>query len=363
MPVKAPIKMQDIALKANVSQSTVSCVLNGRRKGVWISEDTRTRVLAAANELGYQPNDLARAVVTGKSRMLGFLGFNSRFESAGRMLEAALGEAESQGYTIKVLHSRDNVLDKSMIEACVRSRLSGIITLFPGGHNLDSLREEASRYRIQVALVDNSLPHTWGVRVVSDDRLGVGLAVNHLVELGHKRIVFLSASLDEPMLFEREQGYRDAMARHELPLWSGSVVSCAWNRDAIEAAVDGIVRDPMGPTAIVCAADEIAATAARRLRVIGMHVPRDMSVVGYADILVSELADPPLTTVAQPFTEMGVAAVRHLVSRVENDSDGFSDAPIQESLPTRLIIRESTCPPRTHEGNEPNTASRTALKG
>jgi LacI family transcriptional regulator len=365
------LTMTDVAREAGVSRSTVSFVLNKRYEGVYISEETRQRVLSAASALGYRRNELARAVVTGKNRVLGFLACSPEAELVARMLAGALDEAEAQGYSIKVLRLQNNVVDHATIERCAELRLAVVIALYLNENRLEYLHQEMARYGIPVATLDDSLPHPWGVRVISDDKQGCRLAIQHLVELGHRRIALISGRADAGSAILREQGFREVMEEFGLPVPDGYIQHGNWACERTEVAARALLEHPAGrPTAVLCAGDLMAMVLMRVARRQGINVPEDLSVVGFDDIAAAEAADPPLTTVAQPFQEMGRLAVRRLIETVERWNSAtergiLSDvnkitpqqsgkiemdstlAPrkelvVEEVLPTRLIVRDST---------------------
>ena len=345
--------MRDIAIEAGVSRTTVSFVLNGRSDAaVRIPDETRRRVLDVAHEMGYQRNELVRAVVSGKNRMFGFLGFHSRFESAARVLEGVINEAESHEFTIKVLPTGKNHVSESVRAQCVRLRLAGVIVLNPGGRDLDEFHGEMARYQIPMVVGDDALPQPWGIRVTSDDHQGMGLAVEHLARLGHRRIAFVAGQRNAPISMAREAGFLAAMHRLKLPVGADSVLYSDWNNDLIAQLIKQLLRDRCAPmTAIVCVTDDTAMVVLRAVRALGLRVPDDVSVVGYANLGMSELADPPLTTLAQPFEAMGSHMVRHLIARVERNLEKYSDEPLEDLLATRLIVRQSTAPALQSAGN------------
>ena len=335
--------MRDIAIEAGVSRTTVSFVLNGRNDAaVRIPEETRRRVLDVAHEMGYQRNELVRAVVSGKNRMLGFLGFHSRFESAARVLEGVINEAESHEFTIKVLPVGENHVSEPVRAQCIRLRLAGVIVLNPGGRDLNEFHGEMARYQIPMVVGDDAMPQPWGIRVTSDDQQGVGLAIEHLAQLGHRRIAFIAGQRNSPISIAREAGFRAAMQRLGLPMNAESVVYSDWNNDLIVQGTRRLLQGRERVTAIANVTDDTAMVVLRTIRAQGLSVPKDVSVVGYADLGMSELADPPLTTVAQPFEAMGRRIVRHLIGRVERNLEKYGDEPIEDLLATRLVVRQST---------------------
>jgi len=170
-------------------------VLNDRRKGVWIEEETRERVLRAAAELGYRRNEMARAMVTGATRTIGFITDFPGSEHVARMLEGALDEADTQGYEIKVLRPRsDEEFNRRLIERCVELRLAGVVVLYIEGQTLERLHNELNRYGIPMALLDDNHDRPWGTPVVADYGQGIKLAVQHLAALEHSRITFIVGS-------------------------------------------------------------------------------------------------------------------------------------------------------------------------
>lgn len=333
------ITISDVAARASVSRTTVSYVLNRRESGVRISDETRQRVLEAASELGYRRNALAHAVTTGRNPVLGFLACAPEGELTARLLAGALDEAEAQNYFVKVLRLRNNTVNESVIERCAESRLAGVMVLYLDPAQLKYLQSEMKNYQIPVAVVDDSFPQSSGIRVISDDVQGCALAVEHLTQLGHRRIAFLSGTADSGCALLREEGFRRAMHSQGLSIPPDYLVRGEWNVEKSEAATLQLLRSPHGrPTAIICAGDEWAMIAMRTLGRSGLKVPNEVSVVGFGDIGTAGFWEPPLTTVAQPFAEMGRLAVRRLLERIATPDDALCE----DILPTKLVVRAST---------------------
>jgi DNA-binding LacI/PurR family transcriptional regulator len=342
---KTSVTMGDIAQKAGVSRATASYVINERDTTVRISEETRHRVLEAARILGYRRNDLARAIVTGKNRVLGVLARTPGPEPKARILEGILEEAGERNYFIKLLHQSPQEDVREVARRCVEQRLAGVVVLRPSQSTLSALYEELEHYQIPTVLVDNSLPQKGAINVTSDDVQGCRLAVEHLVALGHRRIAQIEGRRDpNPLL--RESAFRRAMADKGLPVPDSHVVYTDWNMGQTEHAVNALLHwREDSPTALFCSAgDHFAAVVIRALRTLGLAVPTHVSVVGYSDLLLAECADPPLTTIAQPFHEMGRVAVRHLLTRLEAEGEAPANEPAEYFLPVQLVVRGSTGP-------------------
>jgi DNA-binding LacI/PurR family transcriptional regulator len=339
------VRMTDIAIEAGVSRSTVSLVLNNKHTAVGIPESTRRRVLHAARQLGYRPNELARAMVTGKNRVIVYLLHDPSQEVASRILKGALEEAELHGYLVKLV-GREGAFDERDIERCVELRPVGVMALYVTPAITDYLQQEMARYRIPVVLLDSSFPLQGVTRVLSDDIEGIWQGISHLYSLGHRRIAYISGASFSGASALREEGYRRAMARLELPVPEGFVACGEWLIPNTQEATRQLLQHPDGqrPTALFCADDKMALTAVRTAERMGIRVPQDLSIVGFADLEMALYGNPPLTTVAQPFTELGVAAVRSILAAAERWERQEEPETGEVLLPNRLVIRESTAP-------------------
>jgi len=334
--------MTDIALEAGVSRSTVSLVLNNKDAALGIPEATRGRVLSAASQLGYRPNETARAMVTGKNRVIVYLLQDPAQEVTARILAGALTEAEQHGYLIKLL-SGDSPFSQRDIERCVELRPTGVMALYASSEITEQLQKELDRYRIPLVLLDSSFPFPGVARVLTDDIDGMWQAAEHLHQLGHRRIAFIAGPHSSNAARVREEGYRQAISRLGLPLDESNITHGDWNiQKTQEATLRLLNRKAPRPTALICADDKMALVAARTAAKIGVRVPEDLSIVGFADLEMALYANPPLTTVAQPFADLGVATVRRLLrlSRSLEEQEVLETTDIL--LPNRLVIREST---------------------
>ena len=352
------VTMRDIADKAGVSHATVSFVLNEKQTSVRISEKTRLRVVEAASELGYSRNELARAMVTGRNRVLGLLTQDAGLEHEARILSGALEEAYERDYLVKVLRLPQVSSLASAISSCADWRLGGIIALNFWQDSLDLLHRGTTRHRIPVAVVNDSLPMDWGIRVACDDEGGIRLAFQHLRELGHERIAFFSGPQEALLSQRREKFYRAEMENAGLQVAKSDVAYGGWwgeapsDQAAAQLLATGsstrkTAKQPTAvrPTAVICAGDPLAMVMVRQVRSLGLSVPRDVSVVGFANYVMATLCDPPLTTIAQPFEELGRGVVKHLVERIEGghaNNGNWNDSALDEVLPAQLIVRSST---------------------
>ncbi len=350
------VTMDDIARHAGVSRATVSYVLNKRQRANGsVSDQTRARVLASASALNYRTNELARAMVTGKSRVLGVLTTPRGAENTIRILTGAIEAAEEKAYLVKVVHLSFDTVETNVVARCQEWRLAGVIAFSLSECACRYLHGEFARVGMPFALIDNAprLDH-WGVRVRSDDAQGVRLAISHLLQKDHTRIGFLGGS-PSTLSQWREENFRDALAEAGVSVSSHWIRGDSWtDQERIERDAHALLSDPDNrPTAIVCSADTIAMVVLRVARSLGLRVPGDLSVTGYSNASLSAFADPPLTTVDQSLPALGREAALHLIARAQSKEPIVRDEPAEDILiPTRLIERASTapCPPREKSG-------------
>jgi LacI family transcriptional regulator len=336
------VTMRDIAEKAGVSRATVSLVLNGKDAAVGIAADTRRRVREVAAELGYRPNQIARAMVTKRNQVLVYLVPDPTAEVSARIMGGVLREADAAGYFVKVL-PYSAPLNQRVIEQCVELRPTGVVSLYVYGDALALLREELTRYRIPAAVVDSSLPMEGGIRVFSDDTDGMRQIFAHLTELGHRRIAFVAGTEVSGAARLRETAYREWAATSDAPPPAAYFRRGEYRVATIEAVTRELLALPEGrPTAIAGVDDRTALVVARVIWEAGLRVPEDVSVTGFADLFMADYGHPPLTTVAQPFEEIGRRAVRHLLAA--DPSGGVNATTVEDPVPTRLRVRRSTGP-------------------
>jgi LacI family transcriptional regulator, repressor for deo operon, udp, cdd, tsx, nupC, and nupG len=349
------IGIMDVARRAGVSAATVSRALRGLPN---VSRETRTKVLTAADDLGYAASPLASALATGRMRSVGVvLPYAGRwfFAEVVRGIEAAL---RRHGYDL-VLHvlADDGRRQEFFGSLPVRRRVDALLLVA-----LDVTADEAG------LLHELGLPLAWVGEPVEgvhgelvDDREAARVAVRHLVQLGHRRIASLGGDLNGPRgsgpARRRAAGYRDALAAAGLearPEWlpdGGFTAEGAYRATMEIFATDAGER----PTALFCQSDEMAFGALGALRRLGLRWPQDVSVVGLDGHELAATFD--LTTVAQPVHDLGAQAARWLVARLAADADDEDDEDDDELgtvgadhdeaahvHPVKLLVRGSTGP-------------------
>lgn len=341
--LRSPPTSSEVARLAGVSRTTVSFVLNGvRNQG--ISEATRERVLAAARELGYEPNAAARTLAGGGTGTVALVIPRAEhlYTDAylGRLSASINQECHRHGLKMLIESSDEEGRDPGAFVDLVRSRrIDGLIVVNPGADGRAHLPRIADA-GIPMVVFGAGLPdadryHTAG----SDSGLSAKLAVHHLASLGHREIAFVNFAPPEFLAVnERERGWREAMAEHGLP------IDPAWCAYADISAASGyratqeLLSRGTRFTALFAGNDTIAFGALRALREAGLRVPEDLALVGYDDIPLAEFANPPLTTVRSDPIGLGRDAMEMLMALLRGEG-GRLEAPHER--PAELVVRVS----------------------
>ncbi|BCM88306.1 HTH-type transcriptional regulator DegA [Abditibacteriota bacterium] len=338
------ITQKQIAQELGVSHQLVSFALNGSGN---VAEKTRQEIVTAAERLGYRRNELARAMVTGKSSTLGFLSYEiDESDHMMRVLAGAIDAANEHGYFIRAMHYSKLSDIRKVFERCLEWKVAGLMVMNLMDEGIKCVEREANRFGIPVAFVDNQPFSSADIWVRSDDYNGLRQVIEHLVALGHEKIAFFNGDACSRLSNNRETHFRRLMDLAGLHVEEEWFVYGSWKGDTkkIEAAAQEFLALRPRPTAVVCTGDPFAMVILRAAQKAGLKLPEQLSVTGYANFFLSELANPALTTVDQPFRVMGRTATENLIALTTSDQTLPLDKDDQ-LLPTRLIVRDSTAPP------------------
>ncbi|RDH80072.1 LacI family transcriptional regulator [Mycolicibacterium moriokaense] len=327
--------MADVATRAGVSRTLVSFILDGKPGA---SEETKQRVLAVADEIGYRPDSAARLLARGNSRTLGVLMDISQLFEA-ELVTGIYPAAEALGYQVLLSANLPDRAESVPIDALLSHRCGGLILLGPMSE-VAYLKKLADR--VPLVIVGRRMPQHPGIATVrTDDAKGIRQAVQYLVDLGHRDITHVDGGTD-PGSAERRKAYRAAMRSHGLSDFA-KVITGAHNEDAGARAATAMLAETTLPTAIVASNDRCALGLLDVFTRAGVEIPRGLSLIGFDD---SHLSDNPridLTTVHQDADAMARHAVRLAVARLEGETGDEHDVVLEPTL----VIRGTTAPPRT----------------
>ena len=331
----------DVATEAGVSRTTVSFVLNGRTD-VKIPDDTRRRVIQAAERLGYHPHAPARHLAGGRSHVIALVLRQSTEQIAGDavLVETLRGLAQvarSSGFRVMVEPLAPDELEVTYAALLREQHADGLVISGPRVDDpslVDLMRDQFP------IVVQGSLPGIGVTSVDVDNVAGARGAVDHLIALGHRRIACIT---NAPLVYtaarDRLEGYRAALEAAGIEQRPELVAEGEFDARSGHAAMVGLLaRSSFG--AVFVGSDVVALGAIGALREAGRRVPQDVSVIGFDDIPLAAYFDPPLTTLRLPAFELGQVAGRTLLERIADRA-----VPERTLLPTELIVRASTASP------------------
>ncbi len=332
--------IKDVAKKAGVSITTVSFVLNNR-SDVVISERVKKRVLRVAREMDYHPSAMAAGLAGRRTRNLGVVFYledkiiSNQFYSF--VVEGIVKETIGKNFNLFFSYIDSAYSGYQSLPKIIREKnVDGVLLI---GRSEPRMVGDIKDRRIPVVAVDN-YPALKGIDTIQmDNRQGAMLATEHLIQLGHKNIGFLTVSGGRPSLEERKEGWRAAHVKNNLTANKDYIFESDSLTffESYEKSI-GILKKQKRMTALFCANDEMAAGALRAAHEVGRSVPGDMSLVGFDNITMSSYTAPPLTTVSVAKEYMGKMAVDRILELVENKEL----TPKRLEVPVELIVRQST---------------------
>lgn len=329
--------IRDVARLAGVGTGTVGRVINNSPK---VDPRTRARVLQVIAELDFHPSALARRLATGKTRGVGVaVPFLTRPSIVERLrgIEGVLSTSNYDliVFNIETSERRDDVLQ----DLTWGDRIDGLILVGLTPNDAEVARAERSG--LPIVLIDAYHPRL--ARVVGNDVEGGRMAVRHLLELGHRRIAFVGelprVAFNFPASRLRHRGVHQALRCAGLGLPAEYTVIGEQGRTRARELVRPLLELAVPPTAIVCASDSQALGALEAARDVGLHVPTQLSIVGYDDLEIAGFLG--LTTIHQPLFESGMQGARRLLDQIRGDTHG----PLRQVLEVELIPRSTTGPP------------------
>jgi LacI family transcriptional regulator, galactose operon repressor len=325
-------RLEEVALQAGVSKSIASRVLNGDPT-VSVREATRERILAAARELAYRPHPLARALAGTEMGALALLvpAFDNPAYTA--VIRGAYARARERGYVLLAAEDFEGQqADDAFTELVESGRIDGLLiaSALPAKPLLHALE----RHWVPHVFVNRAIPGAVA-NVVLDVARASELAVDHLVELGHRRLGHVAGPAEIESALRREEAFRDAALRHGL---EPAVERAPFSEAGGAAAAARLLAARPRPTALYVSSFGQAIGALQAAAHAGLRVPADLSVLGFEEVPQAAYAVPPLTTIAMPMRELGELSIDVLLGQIAGAPPTIHRLPTQP----RLVVREST---------------------
>ncbi|HYH03383.1 MAG TPA: LacI family DNA-binding transcriptional regulator [Bacillota bacterium] len=328
------INMKKVAEDAGVSVSTVSRVLSGSD---CVKEKTRLKVLEAANRLNFQPNILAQGLKLGYTSTIALMVpsiENQIFPVIARGVEDV---ARKNGFTVILCNTDEDMkVEKEYITKLKTRWIDGFIvaSMLPDSDHIRALCAENFPVVLVCRYYDESIS-----AVAIDNYHAAYDAVCHLIKSGHKRIAFASGRLELSFYQKRYQGYLDALKDHGLAVEPKLIMHETNGSQSFYYLTQQLLKEEPGIDAVFASSDPKAIVVMRAIQDLGLRIPEDISVMGFDNIGMSNLVEPPLSTVSQPLYEIGALAAKKLIRMIKGNG---STKPVIDFLKTDLIIRKST---------------------
>lgn len=334
----AKVGIKDIAVRAGVSIATVSHAFRNPGR---VSDATRIKVLAAAEEVGYTPNNLAVSLRTARSGNIVVIIPDVADSYNSGIIKAIEKVAHRRGYSVLLGDTQGSAEREREFAAMTRSRQADGIILMSHRLPFDIKKSKLSTDDLP-PLVNGCefTGHDEFPSVTIDDEQAAVDATTHLIEFGHSNIAIITGDIHSTSSQRRLKGFRRTMEQAGLSCDERLIVYGDYSLKCGETATKTLLMQRTRPTAIFCFSDEIALGCMYSLRAQGFHVPDDVSVIGFDDIPFASYFAPPLTTVAQPAEEIGITCATLLLDLI----DGHKPTKNRHILEHKLLVRQSTGP-------------------
>ncbi len=336
-----PVTIKDVAKLAGVSNKTVSRVINNQAE---ISAETRARVQAAIERLGYRPNILARSLVNRRTDTLAVVAWGIELFGPSHTVIGIENQADELGYSL-FLNLRcgpDNNDVHNVLDMLSARRVDGIIWAIPEVCENRKWAHPAHLANLP-PLVFLSMGARPGLSVVAvNNQLGAYQATRHLIDCARKKIGIITGPLTWWEARERLAGWKQALQEEHFSTSTSFIAEGDWSAASGERAMHDLLARHPQLDAVFCSNDQMALGALGVIHASGRRIPQDLSIVGFDDIPEAAFFSPPLTTVYQALDDVGRNAVQTLHKLIEAKREGQTLAPTSVMLDPRLVIRSSS---------------------
>ena len=320
----------DVAKLAGVTPTTVSRVINNRG---YISEKTRNKVYGAMDELGYQPNEIARSLTKQKSNTIGVIVPHISHPYFAKLISNLENEASKKDYKIILSNSKEKAeKEKQYLDMCKSNRVAGIV-LCSG--NVES--NKINTGDIPVVLLEKNFEEG-KLGIQCDNYQGGKLATEHLIECGCKKVLHFSGVIDEEMPADnREKAFIDTCIKNSVKYYIKKFDINTYNQMDYYEAIKDTITEIKEIDGIFASSDLIAAQVIQVCNELNIRIPQDIKLVGFDDVEISKLTTPTITTIHQPIKEMSKLAVELIDTKYTN-----VEIDKQIIVPVELVVRNST---------------------
>lgn len=333
-----PYTIKDVAQKANVSIATVSRILNDQ---TGYSKKTKEKVLKVIEEIGYQPNGVARGLITKRTHSIGVLFPHLSGSLVTELLRGIEKSASAHGSSVFVCHTEsDSNKTMKYLKLLNEKRVDGII--FTSEDLQDEYNQYIKKINIPMVLLATQSEKYPFPFVKVNDHDAAYSAAQYLIQKGHTRIAMISGNADDLIAGKpRIDGFIKALRDNNIPIEEEHIiVTKGFGFSEGVTGLKSLLAIDSKITAIFAASDEIAFGAISTAYHLGIKVPEELSIIGYDNLSIAEMSIPPLTTVAQPFVEMGETAGNILFKMLETEELAESQI-VMHQIVERMSVKEN----------------------
>lgn len=335
------ITIIDVARAAGVSYQTVSRVINSKPD---VSDETRARVKAVIQELGYKPSVIARSLIQQRSYTIGVVTAGLKYIGPSLTLNGITQQAEEKGYTLllKELPSFDTNNVQYLIDSLLSRHVDGIIWAAPEIEENRKWIEEKS-INLPIPIIFLSMHPIEGFSTIDvDNYQGGQIATQHLIDCGYKKIGLISGPLDWWAARQRKLGWENVLLKNQRETTHRTWIEGNWSSSSGGRAFQQLLDRYPEIDAVFSANDQMALGAMSHAYLHNLRIPEDIAIVGFDDIAEAEYFCPPLTTVKQDLLNLGFIAVNEIVHAIEKIREGKLWKPKNHLLTPQLVVRQSS---------------------
>lgn len=335
------ITLKEIAEKLGISITTVSKALKNYPD---VSEKTKKAVIELAGKLHYTPNSFAVNLRTKESKTIGLIIPEVVHHFFSNVINAIIGEAEKNGYLVIILQSNESLeLEKKQVELLINKRVDGIIMSLSNESNNDEHIKDIINRKIPFVMFDKIAKLSNCNKVIIDDQKAAFNAVQHLIDMGCKKIAHIRGPLNPQNAIDRYLGYKKALEKNNIPFDPKLVFTC--DQVTFEEGryyAEMIVKERKDVDGIFAITDLVAVGVLDYLNEQKIAVPSQIALIGFSNWFMSQVITPKLSTVEQPSHEMGVTSFNLLLDEMLCHKEGLPYTPKTIELDTSIIVRESS---------------------
>ncbi|WP_080848762.1 LacI family DNA-binding transcriptional regulator [Cytobacillus gottheilii] len=332
--MKKRVTIKDVAKYAGVSPATVSRVLNNYP---FIKPEKKMKVEEAINELNFEPNEIARSLITKKTKTLGLVVddiSNPFFSETSKLM---ISKARQRGYEVLIYDTNGEEELKHTLQFLSNKNVSGIIV--GSVLRFDQKHEEMIDEKIPIVYFNRKPEETDLFSVTMDNKKASKMAIGHLVQKGHSKIAFIGGMMEYSTYYSRYLGYCEAIIEFGLELNESFILKERPTSESIQNFVSRVLNEDDRPTAIIAATDQIAITVLDAVSKNNYQVPADVAVIGFDNISISSNPYISLTTISQQKNKMVEISLNTLIDLIEDEE---KEIPKHVLIPPKLIIRKTT---------------------